>query len=295
MKTLFIIWLLPIVLGFLLLGFFVARIAKKRGKNPWLWGSITVVVITAVSWQQIPIWAANIFYRGMIMKQSITPQEKITTLAEAKKISLHSSVDGVHFDVPLAYHFRDYNQQLHGWVGVSQGQIEGKERPAVDYINIDALLPDVSPVNEENLAEFEVLGWGKKMRAAITHMRKNPWDYYFEHAFKRVQRQPDSPEMPGMLHYYDPPARADMYFSHDHPTDELIRIRCPDVKFHHQSSPSCKVETSYRPAPELVASKHIEGAIFYLEYVLPSQYVGQWREVDRKLKSLFDQFIKNAA
>lgn len=293
MITLFITGLFPIVLGFLLLGFLVARIAKKRGKNPWLWGCITVAAITVVSWQQIPIWAANIFYRGMTMTQSLTPPGKITTLAEAKKINFRSSVDGIHFDVPLVYHFRDYNQQLHGWVGVSQGQIEGKERPAVDFINIDALLPDVSPADETNLAEFEVLGLGKKIHASITHMRS--WDYYFKNTFGRLQRQPDLPEMPGLLHHYDPLAHADMYFSHDHSTDDLVRIRCIDAKFDRNKFPACNVETSYRPAPELIASKHIEGAIFRLEYMLPRQYVAQWREIDRKLKSLFDQFIKNAA
>jgi len=290
--TLFIIWSLPIALGFILLGFLVARAAKKRGKNPWLWGSLTVVLITVVSWQRIPIWAADIFLRGMAMKQLITPQGKITTLAEAKKITIRVSVDGVNFDVPLVYDFRGYNQQLHGWVGVPQGQIEGKERLSVDYVEVDALLPDISPMSEENLAQFEVLGWGKKIHVSITHKRS--WDYFFKNSFGELQRQPDSPEVPGLLHYYDPLGKADMYFSHDYPTDELISIHCSDEKIFHHKSPSCKAETSYRPAPDLVTAKHIEGAIFHLEYSLPSQYVGQWREIDRKLRSLFDQFIKNA-
>ncbi len=258
MLTLFIIWSLPIALGFILLGFLVARAAKKRGKNPWLWGSLTVVLITVVSWQQIPTWAAHIFLRGMAMKQLITPQGKITTLAEAKKITIRVSVDGVNFDVPLVYDFRGYNQQLHGWVGVPQGQIEGKESLSVDYVEVDALLPDI------------------------------------KNTFGRLQRQPDSPEVPGLLHYYDSLGKADMYFSHDYPTDELISIHCSDEKIFHYKSPSCKAETSYRPAPDLVAAKHIEGAIFHLEYSLPSQYISQWREIDRKLRSLFDQFIKNA-
>jgi len=52
-----------------------------------------------------------------------------------------------------------------------------------------------------------------------------------------------------------------MYFSHDYPTDELISIHCSDEKIFHHKSPSCKAETSYRPAPDLVTAKHIEGAI----------------------------------
>ncbi len=49
--------LIPVALVFIFLGYFAARVAKKRGKNQWLWGSISVVVLTALSWQQLPKWA----------------------------------------------------------------------------------------------------------------------------------------------------------------------------------------------------------------------------------------------
>jgi len=165
--TLFIIWSLPIALGFILLGFLVARAAKKRGKNPWLWGSLTVVLITGSVMATDTDMGQRIFFTGMAMKQLITPQGKITTLAEAKKITIRVSVDGVNFDVPLVYDFRGYNQQLHGWWVCRQGQIEGKERLSVDYVEVDALLPDISPMSEENLAQFEVLGWVKKYMSPL--------------------------------------------------------------------------------------------------------------------------------
>lgn len=286
--------LLSILVAFLLLSFFIGRAAKKYGKSPWLLGVTSFLLITAISWKQMPSWAAYIYYKGMVTMQSMKPKEPITTLAEAKKISIHSSVDGVHFDVPLTYHFRGYNQKNHGWPGVvSEGQIAGTERPAVDFINIFALLPDLDLMNEENLAEFLALGNGKKLMASLTHYR--PWDYYFNNSFSSEEQRSESPEVKGMLHYYDPSAKHDMYFSHDHATDELTRITCNDQTFFHDVSPSCGIETSYRPPSDLIVSKYTEDTIFRLEYHYSSQYLSQWREIDQKLKSLFDQFIRNAA
>ncbi|WP_173053016.1 hypothetical protein [Candidatus Nitrotoga sp. AM1P] len=288
----FKIGLFPIILSIILVGFFAAKAARMRGKNPWLWGSLTVAVITAVTWQHLPVWAETIFYRGTT-KQSAIPQRKVISLEEAKKISIRVSMDGVNFDVPLIYSFNGYNPQLHGWRSVPRGQIEGKKRPIVDFIKIDAILPGLSPVSDENLAQFEKLAWRQNMHASIAHMR--PWDYYFKYFFERLQRQPDLPKLPGMLHYYDPSAKADIFFSHDHPTDELVRIRCADENFFHSAFPICVVETSYSPAPEVALSKSVKKTVFYLRYELPSQYIAQWQPIGQKLKSRFDQMVSTNA
>jgi len=292
-NLMFIIGLLPIILVFLLFGFVIGDVARKYGKNPWLWGGASILLFVIISWKQLPSWAAFVYYKGMVAMQTMKPKEPITTLAEAKKINIHSSVDGVHFDVPLTYHFRGYNKNAKGWPDVSQGQIDGTERPAVDFIHIYALLPDLAPMNEENLAEFQVAGYGKKVTASLTHMRS--WDYYFNNSFHQLQPRPEAPEVRGMLHYYDTVSKVDLYFSHDHATNELTRITCHDLNFWHDVSPACKIETAYRPAPDLITSKGIEGAIFRLEYQLPSQYLQHWREIDKKLKALIDQFVRNAA
>lgn len=289
MKTMFAIGLLPIILAFLFLAFAGAHAAKKRGKNPWMWGSAIVLLLTIVSWKQLPSWAAFTYYKGMIAMQAAKPKDAITTLAEAKKINLHASVDGVHFDVPLTYDFRGYNKKAKGWPSVSKGQIEGTERPAVDFIHVYALLPDLAPMSEENLAEFEVLGWGKKIVASLTHYR--PWGY----DFNLLQSMPDAPEVPKMLRYYRKTSKEFLYLNHDYATPDLTAIECHDPSFWHDVSPACDVKTFYRPAPDIIASEHIEDAVFRMEYTLPNQYLPQWREIDKKLKSLFDQFIRNTA
>lgn len=284
----FKIGLFPIILGIVFLGLFAAKAARVRGKNPWLWGGFTVAVITAVTWQQLPVWAETVFYRGTV-KQATIPQRKIISLEEAKKISFRVSMDGVNFDVPLVYNFNGYNLQLHGWGSVPQRHIDGKKRPIVDFIKIDAILPELSPVSDENLAQFEKLAWRQNMHASIAHLR--PWDSYFKYFFERLQRQPDLPKLPGMLHYYDPSAKADIFFSHDHPTDELVRIRCVDESFFHGAFPICVVETSYSPAPEVALSKSVKKTVFSLRYELPSQYIAQWQTIGQTLKSRFDEMV----
>ncbi len=284
----FLIGSVPVFLAFLLIAYFISRFAKKSGKSPWLWGAVSFLLLSAISWKQLPSLAAFIYYKGMVAAQAAKPND-VTSLAEAKTINIHSSLDGVDFDVPLTYHFRGFNQKSKGWPGVSKGQIDGTERPAVDFIHIYALLPDLAPMNEENLAEFEVLGNGKVVRASLTHYR--PWGY----DFNLLQSKPGTSETQEMLHYYKQNSKEDLYLSHNHVTPDLTAIECHDLDFWHDVSPACKVVTFYRPAPELVGDKHIEGAIFRLEYSLPSQYLSQWRDIDKRLKTLFDQFFRNAA
>ncbi len=71
MLTMFLISLLSIVLVFILLSFFIARVAKKHGKNPWLWGSLTMIVVTALSWQHLPRWAGRVAMLQVTLIHSI--------------------------------------------------------------------------------------------------------------------------------------------------------------------------------------------------------------------------------
>ena len=283
------------LLAFLLLGVLIGRVAKKRGKNPWLWGVTSFLLITAISWKQLPTWAFKIYNKGMVTMQSVKPKESVTTLAEAKKINIAASVAGVNFDVPLTYLFRGYSHKDGGWLAVSNRvETTGTVRPSVDYINIEALMPDLAPLREDNLADFEMPGFGKTVSASLTHIIR-PLDCGSDYENNpNVEKRPESPEVPGMLHYYVG-GSGDLYISHSCATPDLTNITCDDPNVSHHVSPYCKIETSYRPPTALLASIHKEGTIFRLEYSFSSQYLSQWRDIDRKLKSLFDQFILTAA
>jgi hypothetical protein len=221
------------------------------------------------------------------------PKESITTLTEAKKINIAASVGGVNFDVPLTYLFGGYSHKDGGWLAVSNKvETTGTVRPSVDYINFVALMPDLAPLSEENLADFDVGSWGKKVRVSLTHIIR-PLDCGsdYEKSFS-LEKLPESSEVPEMLHYYV--NGNDIYISHNCASPDLTNITCDNQKTNPVPFPHCKIDTSYHPPAEVLASIHKDGAIFRLEYYFSSQYLSQWRDIDMKLKSLFDQFIRTA-
>jgi hypothetical protein len=121
-------------------------------------------------------------------------------------------------------------------------------------------MPDFAPINERNSADFQVKGHGKIVRASLSHMQH--WDYYFANTFPRTEKRPESPDVKGMFYYYDALAHHDLFLSHDHATDELTRIICKDQKFFKHASPSCSVETYYRP-PSASGNQQLQ-PIFHL-------------------------------
>jgi len=54
----------------------------------------------------------------------------------------------------------------------------------------------------------------------MTHLPRANWFYYFEHFAYRLERLPNSPEVPGMLHYRDTLAKHEAFLSHDHAVPE---------------------------------------------------------------------------
>ena len=219
--------------------------------------------------------------------------EPPTTWEEAKNIKTRSSLDGVGFDVPLNYLFGEFAMNQYTWPTVSKEVREGRRRYAVDFVKLYALLPDLEPVSEKNLAVFKEPGWGRKVDAFITHPRS--FEYYFKFtAPSRLERLPDSREIPGMLHYLDNVTQDEFYLSHDHAVPELTRIRCP-----YSTSgqfPYCEVETLYRH--EAITGKNGENfsvsTPYYLNYSFARSYLPQWRDIDRKLKALYDHFAQSA-
>ena len=69
--------LLSIILVFLLLGYFAGLVAKRRGKSPWIFGGLTIVVVTALSWQHLPRWA------GMIAQMEMTASRFVVAQIQA--------------------------------------------------------------------------------------------------------------------------------------------------------------------------------------------------------------------
>ncbi len=211
-----------------------------------------------------------------------------TTWEDAKNIKNQSSLDGVGFDVPLNYELGEFQRPQSNWPKLTKKIREGKTRPAVDFIKIHALLPDLEPVTEENIAFFMDPSYGRKIHAFITHPRS--FQYFFTNtAPKSLERLPDSAEMPGMLHYRDNNFQDDVYLSHDHDDPNLIFIRCHNLP--KRVSPSCGIETVFRHKFNHNQNDEIStSTTFYLGYKFSKVYLPQWREIDYKVKALFEQF-----
>lgn len=215
-------------------------------------------------------------------------QEKPATWDDIKNLNLRVTLDGVDFNEPLHYH-AVFARDPSDWPEISSKIRGGKERNVVDNVIVYALLPDLEPVTEKNKNDFTVLGWGRKLDAYITHPRS--WEYYFKYtAPKRLERLPDDPQVLNMLHYKDNITHDEYFLSHDHAVPELTRIRCPSWK--SGDSPYCEVETQYRH--EINQIKNNRFTPFYLNYSFSRTYLPQWREIDRKLKALYDQFAQSA-
>jgi len=193
---------------------------------------------------------------------------------------------GVAFDVPVSYSYDPWTVGRTGrWPHPDKDEAEGRTRRTVDYIIFRALLPDLEPFTAENAHEFtSTRGWGRRIRASITQPMfpdARFWRGLVENTYPRLERLPDLPEVPGMLRFRD--YRDELYLSHDHATDDLILMKCgmpaPDTH------PHCDVWQ--------VAT--ITGARFRLEYTFSRNYLLQWREIDAKVKALFERFAADAA
>lgn len=202
------------------------------------------------------------------------------SLEEAKHLKFRVSLEGVPFDVPVTYAHSEYVMFKH-WPIVPEEQIEGRLRPNVDWIKLTALLPNIDPYTEEKSAEFDRVGWGKKISAGVTHRRVN-WDYYFKNFFYRLKRLPDSPGVP-LLRYLDTVTKHEVYLSDNKPRDDLVQIICSAPEFDPKPppSPSCEVVTVFLSR-------------FELRYSFHRDYLNQWPSIDSRLKSRYEEFIRSA-
>ncbi len=99
-----IIGLWPIVLIFILLSLFVARIVKKRGKqSPWLWGCLAIVLVTALSWPHLFRWAGWAFAMQMEVVHKFHTSSELPDPNKIDSFTLPAK-ENVHiFSLPAAY------------------------------------------------------------------------------------------------------------------------------------------------------------------------------------------------
>lgn len=260
--------------------------AKKCGKNPWLWGSFIGVsfgILVIFAWPNVYMNTYQAFVNLGI--QLISPRHEETIfvpLRDASKVIINVSVNDANFDVPLnfmnRYMNRYYDPKTHGWQNVTKSEYDGEIRHKVDQFPVTALLPDLEPMSEQNYLEFEKSEPGLKVYASLGKP-VNFYNLFFKDYFDSLKRQPDDPDVPGMMRFHDK-AGGDLFYSHDHPVSNFTHITCREDK-NTPPHPRCNVDT------EFVYKGFYR---FRLFYGFDRAYLPKWREIDHKVKKLFERF-----
>lgn len=188
-------------------------------------------------------------------------------------MSYRVRIGNVDFDMPVNFNSWDYR-------ATGQWSRPSRARERVDYLRFNALLPDMAPYTEDNAAEYNRPGWGNTVQISMTDRKTVDWAYYFNMVGPRLRQTTEPPDLSGMIHYLDTVTNHDIYLSHDHPTPDLVEVDCrrPEPGIF----PDCQVTTRYRNGE------------FHLEYAFAREHIADWREIDRKVKALLDQFADAA-
>ncbi len=182
---------------------------------------------------------------------------------------------GHHFNVPMNYMHGESIEKRGYWPKPKQKRVK------VDYLTIDVLLPEMKPYYPEDDQRWKVLGHGDKSHITIVEDKGN--EKWFRHILEmtdadarqgRFYRKEES--IYDLIHYSPRGTSFDEYYANDGRT---LTIRCSqsqEVPF-----PSCTVKSSY-----------VSGLGF--DYYYSLRYLPQWREIDDKIRALFDQFQQAA-
>jgi hypothetical protein len=205
--------------------------------------------------------------------------EEALTTEEAQNAYYKMSLNGINFDIPSSYFFRDF--KVSG--GKRWSRPKGEKRHEVDVISITGLLPDMAPYTVTNAEEFEKPGFGNKVHASIGYS-PNDWTYYFKNVVPRLKPLPTSDETPsGFTRWLDASADKQMeneiWMNANHPTPSLVRISCDvegSVPF-----PRCEVIREYRQK-------------FEMKYSFAREHLAKWAQIDQAVENVFNRFIENA-
>ena len=191
---------------------------------------------------------------------------------------------GHRYDIPLRYHYT-------AWLKYKQWPTPKKDVVKVNGYNIDVLLPDLRPYSDADRHKFEERGWGDKVTIYIAERNpRKPMSEYLEFlrahkltenpAFVRLEKKPDTIEAPGLLHYFDNASKKDLFIISEDDTKPYLVMRC-DSLGGVPPYPSCHVVTDF--------STNLE-----LSYSYGRQHLPQWRQIDARIRELFERFAQDA-
>lgn len=186
---------------------------------------------------------------------------------------LRIELAGQHFNIPMRYMYGQAVEKYHQWPKAKKGRVN------VDALSLSVLLPDMRPYYTEDDSRWKVKGHGDRVEVSITNsLGSSNW-------YKAVRQRIDDEVKQGvtakgtngygLIQYITP--LGPKYFPSDESSELTINCDQSDsVLF-----PSCKIKSNY-----------LSGIV--LEYYYGLDHLLRWREIDRGLKAMFEQFIQTA-
>lgn len=255
-------WILGMALAVLLLGVSAVILA-------WWQPRYLLAATAMVSPEFAAEWMMNWRER---MAKSAPEQQKRNLESEVIRIAL----EGRKYNVPMRYTYGQAIEKHGRWPTAKS------ERVKVGALTLSVLLPDLKPYFPEDDARWKVKGHGDRGEVTITNaIGKSDWfqtnrNQYFS-GQDRYSTQKG--EHYGLILFAGHGYTSDTYI----PVDESIELimHCDKEPKSVDFFPSCHMKTRYR-----------DGIV--LRYSYSKDYLPNWREIDMKVKALFDRFEQGA-
>jgi hypothetical protein len=256
-----------------------------------LWGVMVILLLSAVVvgvawWRPFQLfraaavispdfaakWAVN---REMIRRKIVAELGKSQNVENLETQVIRIEMEGRRYDVPIRYAYWEAFQKRGYWPRAKP------DRVSVGALSLSVLLPDMKPYYPEDDIRWKILGRGDRLEVTIA-VKKIDWfrtnrDNYFD---GQDQISIHQGEILSLAHFVRQGQLDDVYF----PVDVGLELKmyCSKELQREGFSPSCRVTSNYRP-----------GVV--LSYSYSKNYFPDWREIDSKLKALFDQFEQAAS
>jgi hypothetical protein len=233
------------------------------------WRPVDQSIATAMTWSDFAAkWMVN---WEMARRERMADGMKGRSEKNLESEVIRIEMEGRHYDVPIRYtHWEAFVKRGY-WPKVKP------ERVKVGALSLSVLLPDMKPYYPEDEARWKARGHGDRVQVSI-QIKKIDWfqryrDSYFDGQDQFSTRQ-------GEIHGLALFARGGAYMNDIYfPVDATIELAmsCSKKPKSADFFPGCSVTSNYRP--DIV-----------LDYSYSKDYLPGWREIDLKLKALFDRF-----
>lgn len=238
---------------------------KKRRIWPWILLSLILMPTTLLIWHN---WT---FVNYLLRDYPFFGRE--FEMIDPSKEIMHIKIGDYIADIPSNYFYRKYVFRGVWWRAPSE-LLEG------DVINLEVAWPELTPWSIKTDKVFREPGRAQTISISFRKIRNEEWPFhYFKNYQQYLELMPGSNEAPGLLHFIDTSTEKtkDVFLEDDEPRYGMKKYVCSSndggVLY-----PSCK----------LMNSVYKENYI--ISYSFSRKHLSQWREMDSRLKEMFDSF-----